>query len=98
MKVRVATAFRDGDEPYEEPYEAEHNQVSVTGWVYDRDTRKWAPPERLSQESREKWRWDPEKEIWIDLEKEARMERYQAFRRSQGKPPTFEEWKKQQGR
>lgn len=94
MKVRVATAFCD-DEPYEEPYEAEHKQVSVTGWVYDRDTRKWVPPERLCQEAKEKWRWDPEKRIWIDREKEARRERYYEYRRSQGLPPTFEEWKAQ---
>ena len=95
MKVRVATAFRDDNEPYEEPYEAPHNQVSVTGWVYDRNTRKWIPPEQLSQESREKWRWDPEKRIWIDWEKEARLERYREYRKSQGLPLTFEEWKAQ---
>ena len=93
-KVRIATAFAD-DEPYEEPYEAEHNEVSPTGWIYDRDTRKWEPPESLKEESRRKWKWDPEKKIWIDLEKEARLERYRKFRESQGMPPSYEDWKKQ---
>ena len=94
MKVRVATAFYD-DEPFEEPYEAEHNQVSETGWIYDRDIRKWVPPEQLLKESHKKWKWDPDKKIWIDLEKERRLERHRQWRQAQGKPPSFEDWKKQ---
>ena len=98
-KVRIATAFAD-DEPYEEineePYEAEHNEISPTGWIYDRDIRKWVPPEYLAEESQKKWRWDEEKRIWIDVEKEKRIERHKQWRKEQGKGPTFEEWKAMQ--
>lgn len=74
-------------------YEAEHGAVSPTGWIYDRDTMKWQPPDYLVEESKKKWRWDPEKQIWIDQEKEARLKRYQEFRKAEGKGPTYEEWK-----
>ena len=76
-------------------YQAQHGAWSPTGWIYDRDTKKWDPPEYLSEESEIKWRWNEEKRIWIDQEKEAKMRKYQAYRRSQGLPPSYEEWKAQ---
>lgn len=90
----------DQDEDDEEPsiYQAKHGAWSPTGWVYDRDTMKWDPPEYLEKESREKWRWDDEKRIWIDKDKEFRKERYHQWRKEQGKGPTFEEWKAQRER
>ena len=76
-------------------YQAEHGAKSPTGWTYDRDTLLWNPPDSLSAEAEKKWRWDPEKQIWIDIEKERRIERHNQWRKEQGKGPTFEEWKKQ---
>lgn len=64
-----------------------------TGWTFNEKTKLWEPPDYISNQSKEKWRWDEKKQIWIDREREARLERYQEFRRSQGKEPTFEEWK-----
>ena len=79
----------------EEPtiYQAKHGECSPTGWIYDRDTMKWDPPKQLIEESKRKWRWDEEKRIWIDQEKEARIKRYREYRKAQGKEPTYEEWK-----
>ena len=64
-----------------------------SGWTYDEETGLWTPPEYLSHESEQKWRWDENKRIWIDKEKESRMEIYQECRRKEGRPPSFEEWK-----
>lgn len=41
-----------------------------TGWTLDTDTGIWEPPDYISLESDERWRWDPEKRIWIDKQKE----------------------------
>lgn len=78
-------------------HEPEHGQISETGWVYDRDTLKWNPPDYLSEESRLKWKWDEEKRIWIDLEKQRRIEKHQAYLASTAgsREPTYEEWKAQ---
>ena len=64
-----------------------------TGWTYNEKTELWEPPDYLKKETSEKWKWDPEKRIWIDKEKEKRMERYREYHKD--KPPTFEEWKAQ---
>lgn len=79
----------------EEPaiYQARHGEWSPTGWVYDRDTQKWDPPEYLAEESARKWRWNEEKRIWVDQDKEERLQRYREYRKSQGNGPTYEEWK-----
>lgn len=74
-------------------YESKQGKWSPTGWYYDEDAKKWNPPEYLAEESARKWRWNQEKKIWIDQEKENRLRRYQEYRRSQGKGPTYEEWK-----
>lgn len=100
IRNRQQSTFRIPDE-YEEPeepaaiYPAQRGEWSPTGWVYDRNTKQWEPPEYLSEESERKWRWDEEKRIWIDLEKEQRIERHKQWRKEQGKGPTFEEWKEQ---
>lgn len=62
-----------------------------TGWYWDQKTQRWTPPDYLSEEARNRWKWDPEKRIWIDLDKERRMERYRKYHK--GREPTFEEWK-----
>lgn len=107
MNFRIRPYFTEQlNEQYQEPNFDEYpeetkkakktkTQQSPTGWTYDKDTQRWEPPQNMSTESREKWRWDPEKRIWIDREKEARIKRYQEYRKSQGKEPTFEEWKAQ---
>lgn len=64
-----------------------------TGWTLDKDTGLWEAPDYVSLESDERWKWDPEKRIWIDKEKEARLKRYQERRAKEGQPPSFEEWK-----
>ena len=64
-----------------------------TGWVFNEETQKWDPPDYLSAEAEEKWAWDENKRIWVDKAKAARLERYYEFRKSQGKEPTYEEWK-----
>ena len=89
----------DKTNSYKEPktrepaYQARHGEWSPTGWVYDRDTQKWNPPEYLVEESRQKWRWNEEKQIWVDQDKEKRLQRYHEYRKSQGREPTYEEWK-----
>lgn len=79
----------------EEPviYQARHGECSPTGWVYDRETQKWNPPEYLAEESARKWRWDEEKRIWIDQDKEARMQRYREYWKDKRTEPTYEEWR-----
>ena len=61
-----------------------------TGWTYNTKTGKWEPPNYLQDQSKEKWEWDEDKQIWIDKEKEARLEKYRKYH--EGQPPTFEEW------
>ena len=62
-----------------------------TGWTYNDKTGKWDPPDYIKKESKDKWRWDASKGIWIDQEKEERLEKYRKYH--EGQPPTFEEWK-----
>lgn len=40
-----------------------------TGWTYNEKTKLWEPPDYLIAESYERWVWDDEKGIWIDLYK-----------------------------
>ena len=62
-----------------------------TGWVFNEETQLWEPPDYLRPESKNKWKWDEKKKIWIDTEKERRLSRYKEYHKN--KPPTFEEWK-----
>lgn len=62
-----------------------------TGWIFNEETQLWEPPDYLSKQTKQKWRWDDEKKIWIDTEKEQRLIRYKEYHKD--KPPTFEEWK-----
>lgn len=62
-----------------------------TGWTYNDKTGKWEPPDYIRKESKDKWRWDTKKGIWIDQEKEERLEKYRKYH--EGRPATFEEWK-----
>ena len=82
-------------EPQEEKnYSAfNKNKWNANGWIYNEKTKLWEPPDYLSEQSRAKWKWDEKKQIWIDQEKVARLERYHEFRKSQGKGPSYEEWK-----
>lgn len=85
---------QEDEEPEEEPvYESREGKWSPTGWFYDDEKGEWAPPDYAAEESRKKWRWDEEKKIWIDIDKEERMKRYLANRKAMGKEPTYEEWK-----
>lgn len=72
-------------------YESITGRWSPTGWYFNNKTGKWEPPDYLNEESSRKWRWDEEKQIWVDTDKERRLERYRKNR--EGKPPTYEEWK-----
>ena len=72
-------------------YPSRSGKWTASGWVFDEKTQMWQPPDYLAEESRIKWRWDEEKKIWIDADKEARMARYKEYHKD--KPPTFEEWK-----
>ena len=47
----------------------------------------------ILEEPDENMVWDAEKNRWIDMTQIKRMERYKEYRRSQGKGPTYEEWK-----
>lgn len=40
-----------------------------TGWTYNEAKKLWEPPDYLKTEAKDRWVWDPEKEIWIDLYK-----------------------------
>ena len=75
----------------EQEYKSTTGKWYSTGWVFDEKTQLWQPPDYLSEESKIKWRWDDEKQIWVDTEKEARMARYKEYHKD--RPPTFEEWK-----
>ena len=88
--------FEEDDKPAG-AYQARHGECSATGWIYDRDTKKWDPPEYLIKESRTRWKWDEEKQIWIDLEKQRRIAKHQAYLASTAgsREPTYEEWKAQ---
>jgi len=41
-----------------------------TGWTYSEAKKLWEPPDFLSAEAKDRWVWDPEKEVWIDLYKD----------------------------
>ena len=41
-----------------------------TGWIYNEKTKLWEPPDFLVAEAKDRWVWDPEKGIWIDLHKD----------------------------
>lgn len=41
-----------------------------SGWVRNKRTGMWDPPDYLEKESKSRWKWDAEKQIWIDLSKE----------------------------
>lgn len=41
-----------------------------TGWTYNEAKKLWEPPDFLSAEAKDRWVWDPEKEVWIDLYKD----------------------------
>lgn len=41
-----------------------------TGWTYNEAKKLWEPPDFLGAEAKDRWVWDPEKEVWIDLYKE----------------------------
>lgn len=85
---------QEEEEPEGEPvYESRKGEWSPTGWFYDNEKKEWIPPDYSAEESRLKWRWDDDKKIWIDIEKEERMKRYLKNRRAMGKEPTYEEWK-----
>ena len=62
-----------------------------TGWTWNDETKRWEPPDYLVDECHSRWRWDEEKEIWVDKVKEAKMAKYKEYRK--GKEPTYEEWK-----
>lgn len=62
-----------------------------SGWVYNEETGLWDPPDYLIVEAQKRWKWDDEKGIWIDLDKERRLERYR--KAHEGREPTYEEWK-----
>lgn len=72
-------------------YESIQGKWSPTGWYFNKETGKWEPPDYLNEESKRKWRWNDEKKVWVDIDKERRMERYRKNR--EGQPPTYEEWK-----
>lgn len=52
---------------------------------------QWEPPDFVKKESDKKWKWDPDKKIWVDQEKEERLAKYREYHKD--RPPTFEEWK-----
>lgn len=64
-----------------------------TGWYFNEETKSWEPPDYIKKEATDKWRWDEKKQIWVDREKEERLKKYYEYRKSQGLPPTYEEWK-----
>lgn len=41
-----------------------------SGWVFNEETQLWEPPDYLSKQSKDKWKWDEKKRIWIDKEKD----------------------------
>ena len=75
----------------EQVYTSRTGKWTPSGWVFDEETKMWQPPDYLSEESKIKWRWDEDKQIRIDAEKEARIAKYKEYHKD--KPPTFEEWK-----
>ena len=75
----------------EKSFQSMTGKWTTSGWVFDSKTQTWQAPDYLAEESRIKWRWDEEKQIWIDAGKEERMARYREYHKD--RPPTFEEWK-----
>lgn len=52
-----------------------------TGWYFNEKTKLWEPPDYINEDT-------------ADIENQKlRLERYREYRRSQGKEPTYEEWK-----
>ncbi len=45
-----------------------------TGWTFNEKTKLWEPPDFLIAEASERWVWDPDKGIWIDLYKQKQEE------------------------
>lgn len=45
-----------------------------TGWTFNEKTKLWEPPDFLIAEASERWVWDPDKGIWIDLFKQKQEE------------------------
>lgn len=88
---RRSIKIPDGEESV--TYPAQHGEWSPTGWTLDHDTKQWNPPDYLAEEAKFKWRWNEEKRIWIDTEKEKRLERNRQWKQAQGKEPSYEEWK-----
>lgn len=41
-----------------------------TGWIYNKETELWEPPENLIAESYDRWAWDEKRGIWVDLYKQ----------------------------
>ena len=40
-----------------------------SGWVFNEETQLWDPPDYLCKESKEKWEWDEQRQIWIERQK-----------------------------
>lgn len=87
---------------YEDPYFAKSKPgpepkdskiMFESGWSWNEENKLWEPPSNASAESKKKWEWDAERQIWVDVEQQKRLERYNEFRKKQGKGPTYEEWK-----
>lgn len=96
-QVRQQKRYEYGD-PYfakkqPEPEQKDHKVVFESGWTWNEKTKLWEPPSNASAESKKKWEWDAERQIWVDVEQQKRLERYKAFREKEGKGPTYEEWK-----
>lgn len=81
----------------EEPliYEPRHKKWLPADGGYDRDTRKWEPPEYPPEESGDKWNSDEEKRNWNNQDKEKLQERHRKWKQRQGGEPSYEEWKAQ---
>ena len=95
-KVWIGSKTRHNPKIYNDTYdvkgyESQKGKWYPTGWVFNEETQLWQAPDYMTEQSQTKWRWDAEKKIWIDAEKEARMARYKEYHKD--KPPTFEEWK-----
>lgn len=41
-----------------------------SGWTLNQETGMWELPDYLSRQSKNRWKWDEEKRIWIDKTKQ----------------------------